>query len=308
MPSREAETRNQIVQLMRAGGYWERLMSAGPELARVQQFLSILAGDSPPVKGGVSQRPWLMPLFPGLNHIPIRPREDAEWVRALEGAWQQIRDEAVAAAGSFLSYNDYSEDRPWTVYPLFYMGGATPLAARCPQTVAVLESLPRACLRYPWGDAVFSAQAPGSHLTAHCSVDNLRLRCHLGLVVPRSCRLRVAHLVRGWEEGQTLFFEDSFEHEVWNRGEQTRIVLIVDLWHPDLTEIEIEALTAAFRPAMMRDLFAGFRLPAHAQRLRHALSTQFEREDDDDLLRRYWNLEGAGAKRPSAPSAVGSTP
>ena len=39
---------------------------------------------------------------------------------------------------------------------------------------------------------------------------------------------------RRWAEGEVLLFDDSFEHEVWNETEQPRVVLIVDIWHPQL--------------------------------------------------------------------------
>lgn len=45
-------------------------------------------------------------------------------------------------------------------------------------------------------------------------------------------------LSRSWSEGELLIFDDSFEHEVWHNGTQVRLVLIVDVWHPDLTEEE----------------------------------------------------------------------
>lgn len=41
------------------------------------------------------------------------------------------------------------------------------------------------------------------------------------------------------EEGKCLVFDDSFEHEAWNDdSDHSRIVLIVDVWHPDLTPEE----------------------------------------------------------------------
>lgn len=43
---------------------------------------------------------------------------------------------------------------------------------------------------------------------------------------------------RSWKEGKVLIFDDSFEHEVWHNGTNVRLVLIVDVWHPDLTEEE----------------------------------------------------------------------
>lgn len=39
-------------------------------------------------------------------------------------------------------------------------------------------------------------------------------------------------------------FDDSFEHEVWHNGTSMRLVLIVDIWHPELTERERRSLPA----------------------------------------------------------------
>ena len=43
-----------------------------------------------------------------------------------------------------------------------------------------------------------------------------------------------------------LIFDDSFEHEAWNRGTQTRIVLLFEIWRPELTATERDALTDIF--------------------------------------------------------------
>ena len=45
-----------------------------------------------------------------------------------------------------------------------------------------------------------------------------------------------------WQEGRCLVFDDSFEHEAWNRSDSVRIVLLIQLWHPDLSAAEIWAL------------------------------------------------------------------
>lgn len=42
---------------------------------------------------------------------------------------------------------------------------------------------------------------------------------------------------------QAYVFDDSFEHEAWHDGEKTRVILIVDLWHPDLSDDEVKFLT-----------------------------------------------------------------
>ena len=45
-------------------------------------------------------------------------------------------------------------------------------------------------------------------------------------------------------EGEPFVFDDSFEHEAWNKDDNhSRIVLIFDIWHPDLTPKEVKFLT-----------------------------------------------------------------
>jgi aspartate beta-hydroxylase len=48
--------------------------------------------------------------------------------------------------------------------------------------------------------------------------------------------LRVSSEVVSWQEGKCLVFDDSFEHEVWNKSDCERVVLLIQFWHPDLTE------------------------------------------------------------------------
>lgn len=47
---------------------------------------------------------------------------------------------------------------------------------------------------------------------------------------------------RTWTEGEIMVFDDSFEHEVWHNGTTYRLILIVDVWHPDLTAHEKKSL------------------------------------------------------------------
>lgn len=49
---------------------------------------------------------------------------------------------------------------------------------------------------------------------------------------------------RSWSEGKVFIFDDSFEHEVWHNGTGIRLVLIVDVWHPELTAHEKRSLPA----------------------------------------------------------------
>jgi len=61
------------------------------------------------------------------------------------------------------------------------------------------------------------------------------------LIVPEACAIRVGGVEHAWQEGQCVTFDDTFEHEAWNRSGRTRVVLIVDNWNPHLTPVEREA-------------------------------------------------------------------
>ena len=106
-------------------------------------------------------------------------------------------------------------------------------AQACPATSKILEDFSQAHTALH-GSAYFSLLAPRTHIRRHCGPTNARLRLHLGLVVPDGCSIRVGDEVRTWVEGRCLLFDDSFEHEVWNDADEERLVLIVDVWHPDL--------------------------------------------------------------------------
>lgn len=44
--------------------------------------------------------------------------------------------------------------------------------------------------------------------------------------------MRVKDTIHRWEEGKGIIFDDSLEHEVYNKSDQTRVVLIVDFLRP----------------------------------------------------------------------------
>lgn len=115
--------------------------------------------------------------------------------------------------------------------------------AKAPFTCQLISEFPAArdCRR---GQAKFSVMHAGTHVWPHCGPTNCRLRSHLGLIVPQGTYIRVAEETRTWEEGKLFIFDDSFEHEVWHNGTTTRLVLIVDAWHPELTEDEKKSLPA----------------------------------------------------------------
>jgi aspartyl/asparaginyl beta-hydroxylase (cupin superfamily) len=100
--------------------------------------------------------------------------------------------------------------------------------ARCPQTTRLLESLPR----FERDHIMFSALNPHSRIPPHTGPMNGIIRAHLALHAPPGCHIRVGPDEGTWKEGELLVFDDSFEHEVWNHSDHTRIVLFLNFWHP----------------------------------------------------------------------------
>lgn len=90
----------------------------------------------------------------------------------------------------------------------------------------------------------YSVIHPGVHVWPHCGPTNCRIRAHLGLIVPEDGpRIRVANETREWKLGEFIVFDDSFDHEVWHDGVSLRLVLIVDMWHPELSQHQKRTLS-----------------------------------------------------------------
>eukprot|EP01045_Picozoa_sp_COSAG04_P008344 COSAG04_NODE_459_length_14010_cov_5.397311_9_plen_629_part_00 len=89
--------------------------------------------------------------------------------------------------------------------------------------------------------AQFSELGSGLHIRPHCGSTNDRLVLHLGIDVQdgattagEGLEMVVADEVGGWVEGRVTVFDDSYEHEVLNRGAHRRVVLLLHIDHPDL--------------------------------------------------------------------------
>lgn len=91
--------------------------------------------------------------------------------------------------------------------------------------------------------AFYSAANPNTHIMKHSGPTNKKLRIHLPICGVEKSRMRVGETIINQEEGKAYAFDDSFEHEAWHDGPNTRILLIFDIWHPDLTDSEVKFFT-----------------------------------------------------------------
>jgi aspartyl/asparaginyl beta-hydroxylase (cupin superfamily) len=120
-------------------------------------------------------------------------------------------------------------EKDWKVYPLDIMGVRPPaLCSRCPKTTALLDRIPGLF------EAFFSILEGGKSIPAHVGPYRGYLRYHLGLVVPEKDppSIRLKDQVYTWREGESILFDDSWNHEVYNRSDGDRVVLIVDVRRP----------------------------------------------------------------------------
>jgi aspartate beta-hydroxylase len=210
------------------------------ELARLEQAL---VDPVRPAGFAQGQSPGF--YVDGLRAAPWHDPAAYPWTPKLAAAAPAIRDELFEAARRLTPHPEtrrLAATGAWDSFELYRMGRRREENCRaCLGTMAVVEEIVGADSA---GLVYFSALRPGARIRAHCGPHNLRLRCHLGLHVRPGCGMRVGTTTRTWREGECLVFDDSFVHEVWNTGADTRAVLLLDVWHPDLTDVEIRAFTS----------------------------------------------------------------
>jgi len=121
--------------------------------------------------------------------------------------------------------------------------------ARAPRTAALMESLPICHIRGRAPNVFFSILKAGSHIPAHTGVTNVRSVVHLPLIVPEGCEFRVGGETRSWVQGRAFAFDDTIEHEAWNRSAADRAVLIIDVWNPYLSDHERAMICGLYEAA-----------------------------------------------------------
>ena len=199
--------------------------------------------------------------FSGLTEREFHPRRLFSWLADLEAATDDLEAElrAVMAAERaelvpYIQYDDHlpmAQWRPlnrnpdWTAIHLLQNGRTIEANAQhCPNTMALLRKLPQPVIKGASPNAMFSLLKPGAHIPPHVGVNNTRLVCHLPIKVPEGCWFRVGAETRFWKRAEAFVFDDTIEHEALNPSKELRVVFIFDVWHPDLSAVEQEAVAA----------------------------------------------------------------
>lgn len=203
---------------------------------------------------------------PGIFYVPelpamaVTPTEQLPWAAAIESCTAEIRGEYLAAVAAGARLDPYVEAdvrnplwgalrgrQDWSALHLFKSAEEQPLARCFPKTLAAIAQADvfRVGHARPM-EVFFSRLSPGTHIPPHHGVANHRITVHLPLIVPGGCAIRVGTHMHVWEEGKLFAFDDSFEHEAWNRGDAERVVLIFESFHPDLRAAERRAIEASY--------------------------------------------------------------
>ena len=141
------------------------------------------------------------------------------------------------------SYNEVRSGS-WRLYYFYNQGNMqNDNCSRCPETTKMISNLTSFMENSPFGNAAFSVLSPGTSIKPHYGATNARLRCHVTLKEGACCNLFVGNEKLVYKEDKILLFDDSFIHSVEHESYgEDRIVLLIDLWHPNLTSQEKEAI------------------------------------------------------------------
>jgi aspartate beta-hydroxylase len=226
-------------------------------LTRVEQCLRIHLNEEAPAYPDTRQRPSFL-FFPGLPTSAYFDRSLFPWIADMEAQTDAICEELLCLLPSPSgrervfdteelereNLTGMAEPPSWNGY-FFYRNGErrSDNCASCPVTEATLDAIPLARIPAHAPEVLFSVFTAGTHLMPHRGVTNTRVVGHLPLIVPADCALRVGGELHEWRAGRVVVFDDTYEHEAWNRSLTTRVVLIFDVWNPHLRAVERAAIT-----------------------------------------------------------------
>ncbi len=235
----------------------QHLLAAGIDqaaLPRFAQSMAIMRGE----RAVYPQRP-LRFFFAGLPATEFFDPASFPWTGDLVASAGDIRREAAAIlrdrdklvpyvegdGGPAAGGNKIAGSRQWTAFFLRREGQLLEENAKqCPATMEALARIPREAIDETTQSVLFSVIEPGAHIPPHNGMLNTRLICHLPVIAPARCRLRVGGETREWRRDELMIFDDSIEHEAWNNSDETRVVLLFDIWRPDLSAQERSAAKA----------------------------------------------------------------
>jgi len=151
---------------------------------------------------------------------------------------KQIIDKMNNSSGKINESNDGS----WRLYGLILNKKILETSKNCPQTMKLLNKVSERIL-----NAGFSILEPGSITKPHVGHNDKFYRVHIPMIIPKnnqklktsildkSCinkKLSVFQVENdfiAWKDDEYFIFNDLCLHNAWNKTEENRIVLLIDL-------------------------------------------------------------------------------
>lgn len=222
------------------------------EMRRVSKAIRMFSGEIAKTYDDPRQQPGFL-YIPDLPSKPVFERSDLDFIDYYEAQFPVIKEELgqlIAQQVTIENYRDedkhgLTEGGDWDA-KFFYRHGQRydDTHELCPKTSQVLSNLPLVHIQDHSPEVCFSILRPGAHLLPHRGVTNSRSVLHMGLEIPPHCALNVVDIEElHWQPGKVFAFDDNYLHEAWNRSDQSRYVLLADIWNPFLTDSERLAIT-----------------------------------------------------------------
>ena len=161
--------------------------------------------------------------------------------------WSDIRREAITVASGLQNiprFHDImpeqaaisaNDGRDWRMFIMKAYGVDMPQNLRsCPTVASLLAQSPEVI------SCILSFLAPGKHIPTHRGPFRGILRFHLMLSMPQdesgrpACVMEIEGTQYRLADGDSLLWDDTYPHEVWNRSNEVRVALLLDVWRPDM--------------------------------------------------------------------------
>lgn len=225
------------------------------DLERVEGFLDIVRGATLAPEVDPDRAINAHMYFPGLVARPWWSAEDFDVCERIASRFALIRQEAmrllgrprvfeahpgVVSVGSGDSGNGSPLRGMWLGYYLHrHFSPVRTAAAETPVTARSLDGAPLG------REAMLSFLSPRSEIGVHSDCINFVLSVYLPLFSEPGAWIRFGSETRTWQEGVCYAADSTYYHTSVNASSAWRGLLIVDLWHPDLTEVERSVLADA---------------------------------------------------------------
>jgi aspartyl/asparaginyl beta-hydroxylase (cupin superfamily) len=186
---------------------------------------------------------------PQLTARPFWKKEDSELTELLHKTleknadtirqeYSKARDEKNIDIRDIKTGRELLGENHWKNVPLGGRRGFTEEAQeKFPKTIEMLKSFQSRIF-----SAEFIVMEPDTELPPHTDATNTYLVAHLGMFVEKNCGVQVHKQIVEFNEGDIIFFDQSYPHSAWNKGTQTRTNLLITFFHPEMTEEELDLI------------------------------------------------------------------